>query len=130
MRALTRDEFVGMASRLSNPELAEGFTEPSTAWGVRISPFFLELSGAVVSLIFDPARQLFWVGGVAGRGLGWMRELAGIARVMKYRYIGFKTKPERSWTMAFVRYSKARLMAETPSGNEYCFDLNDRFPER
>ena len=123
MRTLTKEQFVERASALVGREVAEEFAEPSGD----LRPEFAELSGAVVSVTLDPGQGLFWVGGVAGKGLDWMRELARIAKLLGYRYIGFKARKTARWTAAFARYSKARVMESGADSDEFCFDLSGRF---
>ncbi len=119
MRSLTKDEFETRI-RAERPDLADEFLEPDAFGGETV---FLVHGSTVLAVALRPSQRLIWVTGVLGGGLEWLRELKKLGLSSGYQWLGFKVKRGLPWGAAIARYGKARLMAETPSGDEYCASL-------
>ena len=119
MSPLPREDF----ERAVPPELVGEFTELNPFGG---EDAFFQAPGAVLSLALVPADRLIWITGVFGGGLEWLWDLQRFGLSNGYEQIGFKVKRGSPWGRAVVRFSKARLMAETPSGDEYCASMRAR----
>lgn len=122
MKPLTRPEFEARI-RASRPDLADEFLERD-AFGEET--MFLQHGETIIAISLRPSQKLLWVMGVLGGGLEWLRELKKFGLCNGYEWLGFKVKRGLPWGKAIARYGKARLMAETPSGDEYCASLNAR----
>lgn len=119
MRSLTKEEFETRI-RAERPDLADEFLEPDAFGGETV---FLVHGSTVLAVALRPSQRLIWVTGVLGGGLEWLRELKKLGLSSGYQWLGFKVKRGLPWGAAIARYGKARLMAETPSGDEYCASL-------
>ena len=103
--------------------LVAEFTEPNPLGG---EDLFFESGGTLLSLALVPAQRLIWITGVFGGGLEWLWDLQKYGLSNGYDWLGFKVKKGLPWGKAIVRFSKAHLMAETPSGDEYCASMRAR----
>ena len=108
------------------PDLLEDFTAPDPQGGL---PLFLADDDAetLLSLSLRKEQKLIWVTGVLGKGLKGLRHMKKFGLENGYEWIGFKVRiGSEAWGKGIVRYSKARLMVETSTGNEYCASLHSR----
>lgn len=116
-------EIFEVAVRAARPDLVDEFLEPDVQGG---DQQFLVHEGTLLSLALRPDQKLIWITGVLGRGMTWVWELQRFGLHNGYEWLGFKVKQELPWGKAIVRFSKAQLMASTPTGDEYCTSLRAR----
>ena len=116
MQEIPREDFLE-AIALRRPDLVSEFLEAT---------LFLTDGKNFLSLALNPEQKMIWISGILGQGLDWMRWLKRWGLYNGYEWIGFKVKAGLPWGEVIARYSKARLMAVTPSGNEFCASLNVR----
>ena len=119
MFRVTKEQFLE-AVKAQRPDLAEEFIEPDGQGGEQL---FIVEGKTLVSVALRADQRMIWVTGVLGAGLEWLWELQKLGLANGYEWIGFKVKKGLPWGRAIVRFSKAKLMAETPSGDEYCASL-------
>jgi hypothetical protein len=122
MSPLTRDEFAEEIRR-QRPDLADEFLEQDAFGGETL---FFRHESTIIAIALRPTQKLLWVMGVLGGGLEWLWELKKFGLSNGYEWLGFKVKRGLPWGKAIARYGKARLMAATPSGDEYCASLHTR----
>ena len=122
MSPLLKDDFEKRI-RAERPDLADEFLEPDQLGGEQL---FLEHEGTLLAVSLRKDQKLIWVMGLLGSGLEWLWELQKFGLSNGYDWLGFKVKKGLPWGKAIVRFSKARLMAETPSGDEYCASMRAR----
>lgn len=122
MFKLTEKQFSKLI-RNQRPDLHDEFMELDILNG---EPLFIEYKGTLLSLRLRKEQKLIWIMGVLGQGLEWLWELQKYGLFNGYEWLGFKVKKGLPWGSSIVRFSKARLMAETPSGDEYCASMRAR----
>ena len=122
MSPITKAEFEARI-QAARPDLADEFLEPDVFGGETV--FFIH-GETIMAVALRSSQKLLWVTGVLGGGLDWLWELKKFGLSNGYEWLGFKVKRGLPWGKAIARYGKARLMAETPSGDEYCASLNAR----
>lgn len=87
---------------------------------------FLSDGKVYLCLSFRDSHKLMWVMGAVGSGVKWMWELQKLGLSNGYEYIGFKVKKDLPWGKSLVKFTKARLIESTPTGDEYYYSLRAR----
>lgn len=116
LRLATKTEFEAEA-RVRRPDLVGGFLEADA---------FLIDEGTLMSVRLVPEKRMIWISGLLGKGLGPWREIRRWGLSNGYDWVGFKVQKSGGLHSSLIKYLKAKLMAETLSGREYCAPLRAR----